>query len=122
MRIEIHGKNLAISDELRSHIQIRVWLAAQHYAHRIAWISILLAEHSGEGEPCRYTCTVAAGLKPGHTIEIHHTHADPFTAVELACARLQQTLSHRLPQPLIPDSAPEMQWDALPEGFMATQG
>lgn len=119
MRIEIHGKNLPISDELRSHAQIRVWLAAQHHAHRIAWISILLTEHSGEGEPCRHTCTVVAGLKPGNTIEIHHTHPDLFAAVELACARLKQTLAHRLPQPPITDSAAEMPWDLTPEGFVA---
>jgi len=114
MRIEIQGKDLTITPELRSHAETRAWLAAQRHAPRLAWISILLTEHTGHGEPRRITCTLAAGVKAGGTVQIQHTHGDPQAAVDLACARLEQALARQLAQTPVPSMAEASSWEVLP--------
>lgn len=114
MRIEIHSKNMTITPELRSHAETRVWLAVQRHAPRLAWISILLTEHTGHGEPRRTTCTIATGVKADGTVQIHHTHSDPQVAVDLACARLEQALARQLAHTPIPSAAEANFWEVLP--------
>lgn len=114
MRIEIHGKNMTITPELRSHAETRAWLAAQRHAPRLAWISMLLTEHTGPGEPRRTTCTLAAGIKAEGALQIQHTHGDPRVAVDLACARLEQALARQLAHTPVPQTAETSPWEVLP--------
>jgi hypothetical protein len=96
MRIDIHAINFELSEPVERFAESRVWLAARRYVSRVAWIGVWLANDQAEALTQPMTCRIDAWLRGLGHITIEHADTNIFSAVDIAAARLEQSIGRAL--------------------------
>ena len=93
MRIPLTGKNVMITDQLRTYVEYRLFTSVARYEALIRGINVTLGHNPGKGG--RFLCVVALDLGPGGQIRIRASGAHPNAAIDRAAERTSLRLSDR---------------------------
>jgi ribosomal subunit interface protein len=84
MRIEIHGKDIPVTEQLRCHIRRRLGFALERFAPRIRTIHVSIGDLNGPRGGVDKRCRVAIELIPPKTIVIEDRDSNIYVAIDRA--------------------------------------
>lgn len=96
MDIQITGRNVALDDELRAHVERRLSFALGRFERRIQHIDVRLTDLNGPRRGLDQNCRIAVHLRPRGDIVVQDRSADPLGAVSAAAARVGTAVRRRL--------------------------
>lgn len=96
MRIPLTGKDVIITDQLRTYVEYRLFTSVTPYQALIRAISVTLGQNRGNGG--RFLCVVAVDLGPGEQIKIRASGAHPNAAIDRAAQRTSSRLNRHTSQ------------------------
>jgi putative sigma-54 modulation protein len=96
MQLEILGVNLALSDELRGHIERRLRSALGRFAARIDRLTVRLCDVNGPRGGVDKRCRIAVTLIPRGLVMVEGQGHDPFTLISRAAKRARRSVRRAL--------------------------
>lgn len=96
MQLEIHGKDIPITEQLRGHIQRRLSFALERFAARIRKLRINVADLNGPRGGVDKRCRVAIVLIPSQTIVIEERDSNIYVAIDRIGDRAGTCIGRRL--------------------------
>lgn len=98
MRIDINAINLELSTELKDYSETRMWQAARRWARRIAWTGMWLVDEQNAAEGRRFSCRLDAWVRGAGIVTVRHLDTNPYVAIDIAAARLEQAIAGKMRQ------------------------
>lgn len=98
MRIDIHAVNLVLSTDLKEYAEARMWQAARRWARRVVWTGMWLVDEPNAAEGLRFSCRLDAWVRGAGIVTVRHLDTDPYVAIDIAAARLEQAIAGRMRQ------------------------
>lgn len=96
MQLEIHGKDIPITEQLRGHIQRRLSFALESFAARIRKVRINVADLNGPRGGVDKRCRVAIVLIRSQTIVIEERDSNIYVAIDRIGDRAGRCIGRRL--------------------------
>jgi ribosomal subunit interface protein len=82
MHIEIYGKNIPVTEQLRCHIQRRLCFALERFATRIRRVRVSVDDLNGPRGGIDKHCRVAIMLIPSTTVELEDRNSNIYVAID----------------------------------------
>lgn len=98
MRIDIHAINLVPSTDLKDYADTRMWQAARRWARRVAWAGMWLVDEQNAATQPRLSCRLDAWVRGVGIVTVRHLDTNPYVAIDIAAARLEQTIAGKMRQ------------------------
>jgi ribosomal subunit interface protein len=89
MRLDLRTHGVALTDDLRDHVEKRVHFALGRFGDRVREVRVSLTDLNGPrggGDDIR--CSIHARLAPSSSMLVEQRSADPFAAVARASDRV----------------------------------
>ncbi|MEO6811956.1 MAG: HPF/RaiA family ribosome-associated protein [Isosphaeraceae bacterium] len=96
MRLEIHGVNYGLNDDLKAHIERRLHFALGRLAARIDRVTVRLTDLNGPRGGVDKQCRILVNLVPKGVVMLEGTGDDPFTLVDRAAKRVGRSVRRAL--------------------------
>lgn len=96
MQFEIYGKNIPVTEQLRSHIQRRFSFALERFAVRIARVCVRVGDQNGPKGGIDKRCRVAIVLLPSTTIVMEAQDANIYTAIDRVAEKAGRCIGRSL--------------------------
>jgi putative sigma-54 modulation protein len=96
MQIEIQGKDIPITDQLRGHIQRRLSFALERFATQIIKVRVSVGDLNGPRGGVDKRCRVAIALILSKTIVIEERDSSLYVAVDRVGDRAGTCIGRRL--------------------------
>ena len=95
MNLDIRGRNISLTDGLRSHIERRLGFALGRFGSAVGPVLVRFGDENGPrgGEDKSLTCVVRLG---DTEVVIEETNADLYAAIDRAADRLSHAVARRL--------------------------
>jgi ribosome-associated translation inhibitor RaiA len=98
MRIDIHAINMALSPDLKTYAETRIWQSARRWSRRVAWTGLWLVQSDEPAEAAKLSCRLDAWVSGAGIVTVRHADNDPYVAIDIAAARLEQAIAVNLPR------------------------
>jgi putative sigma-54 modulation protein len=106
MNANIRCRRIALSRELRAHIERRLYFSLERFTLRMTRIDVLIEDLNGPRGGLDKLCRIKIRLRPTGTVIAEYVHSNLYTAVACAAgsaaeaaARAVQRLRDRRPEP-----------------------
>lgn len=96
MQVDIHGRNVALDEKLRDHVERRLAFALGRFDGRIGKVSVRLADLNGPRGGVDTRCQLTARLAPSGRMMVEAIEDEPFAAVSAAAERLGRAVRREL--------------------------
>jgi ribosomal subunit interface protein len=96
MRIEVHGRNLTLGDDMKEHARRRVEQALDRWADRIVAVVVDVSDANGPRGGADKTVRVRADVEGPGEVVAEDVAADVAAAIDLATTRLKAGVSRFL--------------------------
>jgi len=96
MRLEMHGVNYGLADELKAYIERRLRFALGRFESRIDGVTLRLTDVNGPRGGIDKRCQVAVALVPRGVVMVEGFDHDPFALVARVAKRVGQSVRREL--------------------------
>jgi ribosome-associated translation inhibitor RaiA len=96
MRIEIRGRHLAVTLELRLHGERSIGLAMARFSDRIQRVTIDVLDRSGLRGGVDKCCRIVVRLRPTGVVFLEEADGDLYVALDRAAGRAGRAVARRL--------------------------
>jgi ribosomal subunit interface protein len=90
MRVQIRGRGLSLTGDLRARVERHLGLALGRFADRIGSVTVQFSETDGHKR-----CQIDVGLRP-RKVCVEEVHAESFAAFDHASARVSSSIARAL--------------------------
>lgn len=96
MQVDIHGRNIALDEKLREHVNRRLAFALGRFNGRIGNVSVRFADLNGPRGGVDTRCQLTARLLPSGRMMVEAIEDEPFAAVSAAAERMGRAVRREL--------------------------
>ena len=96
MKLEMRGKGIELTDELKAHIERRFRFALTRFGSALRRVRVHLTDINGPKGGLDVRCRVRVDHRGVGQLVIQETNEDPFAAVVRATERAAHSLTRRL--------------------------
>lgn len=99
MQIEIHGRAVPITEQLRGHIERRLRFALDRFAGRIRRVRVSVGDLNGPRGGNDKRCRLAILLAPSATIVMEDRDSNIYVAIDRVADKAGRSIGRRLNRP-----------------------
>lgn len=96
MEIRLTARNVELSDDLREHIERRIYFALSRFGHRIRKVDVKVEDINGPRGGMDKRCSVIVRIAPGRRVAIEDSDSDILVAVDRAADRLGRAVAREI--------------------------
>lgn len=96
MKIEICGRGIYVSDELREHIERRIRFALLRFEERVPKLRVRLSDLNGPRGGTDKSCLLTATIRPTSTLIIEARSENMYAAINCVVDRASTCLVRRI--------------------------
>ena len=93
MKIHIRGRNVELTEVLRTRVERRLGFALGRFGERIGRVLLRFSDTNSDDVDKR--CQIVVGLRP-RSVRVEHTDADLFVALDRAADRASRSVARAL--------------------------
>ncbi len=105
MKIHIRGRNVELTEVLRTHVERRLGFALGRFGERIGRVLLRFSDTNGHRGDVDKRCEIDVGLRP-RSVRVEQTDADLFVALDRAADRASRSVARALER--------EREWQEIP--------
>lgn len=105
MKVHIRGRNVELTDVLRTRVERRLGFALGRFGQQIGRVLLRFSDTNGQDGYVDKRCQIEVGMRP-RSVRVEHTDADLFVALDRAADRASRTVARALER--------ERQWEENP--------
>ena len=95
MKIHIRERNVAVTKDLRAHVERRLGFALSRFGDGIGRVTVRFSETNGRGNGVDRRCQIHVDLRP-RSVQVEDTDANLFAAVDHAADRVGRSVARAL--------------------------
>ncbi len=96
MQLEIHARNVRVTEKLRTHIERKLNFALGRFEPRIDRLSVHVEDVNGPRGGMDKKCRLLASVRPSYRVVVEETNEDIYAGVARAAERMGQAIRKRI--------------------------